>query len=269
MYIIINMNSISISTGNGIDNVSNNDSSNKDIEDVLKNYKPNYVMFLDVNHSKQIKEKQKKILFNYLDKNIYTLLSNKTLYTALNFNNSKESLNYIIKNFIRPQIFNWFKLDSCKEYKIYLNSKSICYFNNLDNYSLCLNEYESTQILEEINNNELLKIEIRPILKGGNALGDLIIAIGSIGELFVFAYKGITYIVKLFIWAVEVLIWIMKELANPNKLITEFGTTITTLMFSLVYGPFMLIYHLMKYFVNMFDRTVFNGFLGMGFLDLQ
>ena len=39
MYIIINMNSISISTGNGIDNVSNNDSSNKDIEDVLKNYK--------------------------------------------------------------------------------------------------------------------------------------------------------------------------------------------------------------------------------------
>ena len=54
----------------------------------------------------------------------------------------------------------------------------------------------------------------------------------------------------------------MKELANPNKLITEFGTTITTLMFSLVYGPFMLIYHLMKYFVNMFDRTVFNGFWG-------
>jgi uncharacterized membrane protein YqaE (UPF0057 family) len=99
-------------------------------------------------------------------------------------------------------------------------------------------------------------------LKGGSGLIDVVIAIGSIGELFVLAYKGVAYLINLFIWGVKVLVWVFSELANPKLLIEEFGTTMTTLIFSLVYGPFQILYYLFQYAVNMFDRTVFNGFWG-------
>ena len=127
-------------------------------------------------------------------------------------------------------------------------------------------ETDSKKLINNIGNidnteRQIINIEIIPQLKGGG-LVDVVKAIGSIGELFVFAYKGIIYIIELFLWAIEVLSWILKELADPGKLITEFGSTMTTLMFALVYAPMQILYNLLKKSVNLLDRTVFNGFWG-------
>ena len=127
-------------------------------------------------------------------------------------------------------------------------------------------ENDSKNLINNIDNidnteRQIINIEIIPQLKGGG-LVDVVKAIGSIGELFVFAYKGIIYIIELFLWAIEVLSWILKELVDPGKLITEFGSTMTTLMFALVYAPMQILYNLLKKSVNLLDRTVFNGFWG-------
>jgi len=151
------------------------------------------------------------------------------------------------------------ELDVNKD-KINEIEKMIGYKNKENNSKKLINNIDN---IDNIDNTErqIINIEIIPQLKGGG-LVDVVKAIGSIGELFVFAYKGIIYIIELFLWAIEVLSWILKELADPGKLITEFGSTMTTLMFALVYAPMQILYNLLKKSVNLLDRTVFNGFWG-------
>ena len=168
-----------------------------------------------------------------------------------------------LKNNMEQTIKKKLVLPKCSEYKVYLDNKLI---GNYDykKKELDIINFSNTNI--DTNKNKVFPnithIEFRPILKGGSGLVDLVVAIGSIGELFVLAFKGVTYLIELFIWGVKVLVWVIKEIANPKMLIDEFGTTMTTLIFSLVYGPFQILYYLFQGAVNMFDRTVFNGFWG-------
>lgn len=167
-----------------------------------------------------------------------------------------------IKNNMEHTIKKKLVLPKCPEYMVYLDN------NLIGSYKYQEQELNITDYSNNIESKtkkyfpDIVYVEFRPILKGGSGLIDLIVAIGSIGELFILAFKGVTYLVELFIWGVKVLVWVLKELANPKMLIDEFGTTMTTLIFSLVYGPFQILYYLFQNSVNMFDRTVFNGFWG-------
>jgi uncharacterized membrane protein YqaE (UPF0057 family) len=168
-----------------------------------------------------------------------------------------------LKNNMEQTIKKKLVLPKCLEYMVYMDNKMIGHYN-YEKEELNITDFSNinTETNTEIFFPNVVNIEFRPILKGGSGLGDLVIAIGSIGELFILAYKGVAYLIELFIWGVKVLVWVFSELANPKLLIDEFGATMTTLIFSLVYGPFQILYYLFQYAINMFDRTVFNGFWG-------
>ena len=168
-----------------------------------------------------------------------------------------------LKNNMEQTIKKKLVLPKCPEYMVYLDNKLIGSYK-YETEELNITDFSNTPTETKIKNYfpDNIYIEFRPILKGGSGLQDLVIAIGSIGELFVLAYKGVAYLIELFVWGVKVLVWVFTELANPKMLIEEFGTTMTTLIFSLVYGPFQILYYLFQGAINMFDRTVFNGFWG-------
>lgn len=194
---------------------------------------------------------------NFINHNLLEILNS-------NFNFSNKN-NYLLNTDGKNLGFYWSvdkELDVNKD-KINEIEKMIGYKNKENDTKKLVNSINNTDNTDNTDNTEkqIINIEIIPQLKGGG-LVDIVKAIGSIGELFVFAYKGIIYIIELFLWAIEVLSWILKELADPGKLITEFGSTMTTLMFALVYAPMQLLYNLLKKSVNLLDRTVFNGFWG-------
>ena len=131
---------------------------------------------------------------------------------------------------------------------VYLNNKLVgnYIYNkqelNIENFKNNVNNENSNDSLT--TDVKSLYVEFRPILKGGSGLIDVVVNIGSIGELFVLAYKGVAYLINLFVWGVKVLVWVFSELPNPKMLIEEFGTTMTTLIFSLcmVHSKYYIIY---------------------------
>lgn len=134
-------------------------------------------------------------------------------------------------------------------------------FANTKNKTIITSQFINTVVLDLPNLQKINTIEVLPILKGGG-LTDLLEAIFGIGELFVTAFDGVTYLIEVFIWSIKMMVWFMKEVANPEKLLNEFGATLKTMIMTIVYAPIQLIYYLIRGAVNMFDRTVFNGFWG-------
>ena len=206
------------------------------------------------------------VIINYFNKYYVNSLSRHELFSnfinydlleilnsSFNFSNKN---NYLLNTNGKNLGIYW-SLDK----ELDMNIDKIREIEEMIGYKNKVNDAKSKINDTQDNDKQVVTIEIIPQLKGGGIV-DLVMAIGSIGELFVFAYKGVIYIIEVFLWAIEVLTWILKELADPNKLISEFGTTMTTLTFSLVMVPFQIIYNLIKKGVNFFDRTVFNGFWG-------
>ena len=70
------------------------------------------------------------------------------------------------------------------------------------------------------------------------------------------------YLIKLFIWGVKFISWFLLEVCSPSKLLSDFGTVLTTLVFSIVYAVFDVLKYFIKKVVNMFGPTIFNGFWG-------
>jgi len=215
-------------------------------------------------------------------------INNKCIVILKFFNNyyvhslsRHEQFSNFINNNLLEILNSSFKFSNKNDYLINTNGKNLGIYwsvdkeldvnkdkiNEIEQIIGCNNkENDSKKLINNIDHidnieKQIINIEIIPQLKGGSLI-DVVKAIGSIGELFVFAYKGIIYIIEVFLWSIEVIIWILKELADPGKLISEFGSTMTTLMFALVYAPMQILYNIMKKSVNLLDRTVFNGFWG-------
>ena len=70
------------------------------------------------------------------------------------------------------------------------------------------------------------------------------------------------YLIKLFIWGVKFISWFLLEVCSPSKLVNDFGTVLTTLVFSIVFAVFDVMKYFIKKIVNMFGPTIFNGFWG-------
>ena len=70
------------------------------------------------------------------------------------------------------------------------------------------------------------------------------------------------YLIKLLIWGFRFMAWFITEVCSPQQLVDDFGTIITTLVFSIVTAIFDVIKFLIKKVVNTVGPTVFNGFWG-------
>jgi len=70
------------------------------------------------------------------------------------------------------------------------------------------------------------------------------------------------YLIKLFIWCVKFISWFLLEVCSPSKLVSDFGTVLTTLVFSIVYAVFDVIKYFVKKVINKIGPTIFNGFWG-------
>lgn len=87
-----------------------------------------------------------------------------------------------------------------------------------------------------------------------------ILAIGKLIEL-VF-WKIPIYLIQLLIWGFRFMAWFITEVCSPQQLVDDFGTIITTLVFSIVTAVFDVIKFVIKKVVNTVGPTIFNGFWG-------
>lgn len=87
-----------------------------------------------------------------------------------------------------------------------------------------------------------------------------LLAVGKLIEL-VF-WKIPIYLIQLLIWGFKFMAWFITEVCSPQQLVDDFGTIITTLVFSIVSAIFDVIKFLIKKIVNTVGPTVFNGFWG-------
>ena len=173
------------------------------------------------------------------------------------------------------------------DYKLNKNTILPFFDTNIDN---CLLKYQgkvvySTQrinleILETESENDILTIEFDVFfrLKGGffqeildgivyffdqilfNPILYPLLAVVKLIEL-VF-WKIPIYLIKLLIWGFRFMAWFITEVCSPQQLVDDFGTIITTLVFSIVSAIFDVIKFLIKKVVNTVGPTIFNGFWG-------
>ena len=87
-----------------------------------------------------------------------------------------------------------------------------------------------------------------------------LLAVGKLIEL-VF-WKIPIYLIQLLIWGFKFMAWFITEVCSPQQLVDDFGTIITTLVFSIVSAIFDVIKFLIKKVVNTVGPTIFNGFWG-------
>jgi len=171
------------------------------------------------------------------------------------------------------------------DYKLKRTSILPFFDTNIDN---CLLKYQgkimySTQIInldisDSENNTPLIELDVFFKLKGGffqeildgiiyffdqilfNPILYPILAIFKLIEL-VF-WKIPIYLIKLLIWGFRFMAWFITEVCSPQQLVDDFGTIITTLVFSIVSAVFDVIKFLIKKVINTVGPTVFNGFWG-------
>ena len=128
------------------------------------------------------------------------------------------------------------------------------------------------------NNLKFIEIEVLPKIKGGLfgliLMGiifffnqilflPIIFPIVAIFDFFILLFWKIPiYLIKLAIWGINFIAWFLTEVCNPHTLFSDFGTTLKTLVFSIVFAFFELIKSFIKKIVNAFGPTVMNGFWG-------
>jgi uncharacterized membrane protein YqaE (UPF0057 family) len=148
---------------------------------------------------------------------------------------------------------------------------------NLANQELKSNmEIENEIYLNE--NTKFIEIDVLPKIKGGifKAILDgilyffdeilfnpILFPIKAVFDFFILVFWKIPiYLIKLMIWGVKFISWFLTEVCNPNMLFSDFGTTLKTLIFSIVFAIFELFKSFLKKIVNAFGPTVINGFWG-------
>jgi len=123
-----------------------------------------------------------------------------------------------------------------------------------------------------------IEIDVIPKIKGGifKAILDgilyffdeiifnpILFPIKAVFDFFILVFWKIPiYLIKLMIWGVRFISWFLTEVCNPNTLFSDFGTTLKTLIFSIVFAIFELFKSLLKKVVNVLGPTVMNGFWG-------
>lgn len=137
--------------------------------------------------------------------------------------------------------------------------------------------YDQKINLDEINNN-LIEIDVIVKLKGGffkeildgilyffdKILFDPILyPIQAIFKLIELVFWKIPiYLIKLLIWGLKFIAWFLQDVCNPVMLVNDFGTTISTLIFSFVFAVFDFFKMIIKKIVNTIGPTIFSGFWG-------
>jgi len=128
------------------------------------------------------------------------------------------------------------------------------------------------------DSNTFIEIDVIPKIKGGifKAILDgilyffdeiifnpILYPIKAIFDFFILVFwKVPMYLIKLMIWGVRFISWFLTEVCNPTTLFSDFGTTLKTLIFSIVFAIFELFKSLLKKVVNVLGPTVMNGFWG-------
>ena len=195
------------------------------------------------------------------------------------YNVPKDENNYIkvskLLNILKQQL----------DYK--LNETSILPFYDI-NTDNCLLKYQgklvySTQRIDLgllKSENEIITIELDVFfrLKGGffqeildgivyffdqilfNPILYPLLAVVKLIELIF--WKIPIYLIQLLIWGFRFMAWFIIEVCSPQQLVDDFGTIITTLVFSIVSAIFDVIKFLVKKVVNTVGPTIFNGFWG-------
>ena len=124
-----------------------------------------------------------------------------------NLNDLYDKINLLINKLINKHNKN----SKNNKYNFYLK------FNNKIVPPNHIKLYHYFKIDRKLKESTIINLDFIIKIKGGSALLEFLSAIFEIGEIFILIINAIEYIVKLFIWLLQLTVWFIVELMNPVK----------------------------------------------------
>lgn len=112
----------------------------------------------------------------------------------------------------------------------------------------------------DIDNSDLTKnyfIQILPVLKGGNVIDDITNGLKSVVEFFEIILKGVLFLIKITVWVIRFILWIIIEFLNPVKIFTDMFGSVMRITKLIIVAALDLIMGILKFLLN----KIFGYFL--------
>ena len=165
---------------------------------------------------------------------------------------------------------NEYQKDKKFKFKIVINSKIIPIIDEplgkyLRKYLIINKNFknlnQNDKVFENLeeSNTQSFFIDIIGLIKGGDAISDIVNALKAILRVLELLLKGVILLFKVAVWVVQFTMWFFVEFLNPVYLFTDLIGSVVKITRLCIVGIFDIIFGFIKYSTNTLLGPMFEG----------